>query len=84
MKISLNSYLYLNLLNIQTLEEVFIKYGELEAGCFSVFTKTCSDGSSGTYFDAPTDMTPNKAHKLVEKIAIKIMKIKLCDLVDRT
>lgn len=80
MTIYLNQYLYINLLNIETIEKVFMKYGNLEEGSFSVYQKLRSDGSSVNCFEYPTDMNSDVAYEFVDKICEKIMNIKLCNL----
>lgn len=50
MQINLDYYLYINLLNIQIVEKIFIKYGGLEKGSFAIYQKVYSDGSSNMFF----------------------------------
>jgi hypothetical protein len=80
--ICLDMYLYINLLGIETIEKVFIKYGKLEKNTFSVFTRRFVDGAEQIMFDPPEYTTSLKAHKLIDKICVQIKDIPLSKLVD--
>lgn len=82
MKICLDNYLYINLLSIETIEKVFIKYGGLDKhwDTFSISREMFSDGTYLTHFDSPKGMRSAKAHSVVDKVAKNIMNVKICDL----
>lgn len=53
---------------IKTIEDVFIKIGKLENGCFNVTKEYFSDGSYKINFHYPTDMNAEKACKFFETL----------------
>jgi hypothetical protein len=80
--IALNSYLYINNLNIETIQKVFIKYGHLNKDCFSVYVRSFADGTTQTMFEPPVGTSSTTAHKLINKICLQIKDIPLNILVN--
>lgn len=75
--VTIDYYLYTNLLTIKVLEKLFIALGKLEPGSFNIAQLVATDNSIQTVFIYPTDFDSSKAHELVNKIVVKVSKLSI-------
>lgn len=78
--VCLDEYSYAKILNVATIENIFIKYGGLKINTFSVYLRILTDNTVGIYFDCPEDMDSQQARDFSSMVHQKLLDLSMLEL----
>lgn len=77
--LDISDFKFFSILTTKAIEEVFIKVGKLDKGCFNISREYFSDGSYKINFYYPTDMTKEDANQFFNLLITSLKTMTLVD-----